>query len=179
MKTTQRQRLQRIAILIAMGLLAYLLAAASRDFWRVDACLDSGGSWDRRAESCVRDGVTSTVPAAYPSWVFLAFGTISVVILMNACVSAVATFMRRWADARRLGGWSFLAGIGVFVVTMVLATIPSTLGVPGPESKAMRLAKTISEFMNSTAGIYPAVVIGGTAWIAGALGQWRRTHNPG
>lgn len=152
---------------------AYAIAVLSLDFLRVDTCLDLGGSWDREAEACIHEGIS--IRAAYPTWVYGAFGAMSIIVFLTACASLVAVCMRRWETARRLGGRSFATGLGIVVASLVLATMPAvTSGVSGPESKASRLGKTIAEFMNSTVGVYPGVLIGGATWAAATAAKWRR-----
>jgi hypothetical protein len=167
-----RQRSAKIAALIVAGVAAYTVAVFSLDFLRVDRCLDLGGSWDRNAEVCLLDG--SSIRSAYPTWVFGLCGAMSIIVFTATCVSFIAACLRRWEFARFLSGRSCIAGIGILVVTFVLATTAVTSGESGPESKATRLAKTISELMNATVGIYPAVPMSGATWTVATVALWLR-----
>jgi hypothetical protein len=165
-----RRRTNAIALTVA-AVAAYVLAVLGLDFLRVDTCLDMGGAWDRDAEACLLDG--RSIRAAHSLWVYGLFGVASIAVFVAACGSVVAACMRRWAFAQRVAGRSFGAAcaILVFAVVLVATAVPDG---ESPESKATRLAKTISELMNVTAGIYPAIPVSGATWAVATVVLWLR-----
>jgi hypothetical protein len=52
---SQPVRFVFVAVLfVAFAAICFYLAVARwESFWRVDGCLDTGGSWDRHSEQCV------------------------------------------------------------------------------------------------------------------------------
>ena len=166
------RRVMKIVGLAVAAAAAYMIAVLSLDFLRVDTCLDLGGSWDREAEACLHEGIS--IRSAYPTWIYGLTGATSIVVFVAACASLVAACMRRWDLARRIGGRSFVAGLVTLIAAIALATAAVTSGEVGPESKATRLGKTISDFMNATVGVYPGVVVGAATWSAATVALWRR-----
>lgn len=117
--------------------------------------------------------------AMYPSWVFYVVGVASVAVLLAACAAVVAAFAQRWALTRRLSGWSFIAGAGIVALAIAMIVLPRLLGIDlgsGPESRATRLAVTLSALMNATVVAIPGLFIGVLTWIVESALRHRRSR---
>jgi hypothetical protein len=125
------------------------------------------------------EGLTEA-PAMYPDWVFYIYAAASASVLVAALVSIGACVLRRWALARRLGRTSFFGAIAIFIVAILMVMVPPLLGIDlgsDAASKATRLARTISELMNTTVIAFPGLLVGAVTWPIAVVAQRRSARD--
>lgn len=166
-------RSPRVLLRIGVVLLVALALAPAVEFWDIEACRYDGGAWDRLEQTCVRDRAYEVEPSAYPTWVFAIAVAASIGTLLTACASVRALLARRWTSARVLSGYALVTSLGVFLVAMALAISAGMSKLEGPDSNATRLGRSISQFMNATAGSDFAFLIAFASGLIAAIQKWR------